>query len=157
MGGEDPKAVHRLARAHPDVAQELYEFFAFMIETHRSVDGQTRAKPKPFLALVRDATGESVHAIAAAMDVTADFLVDLTENGGVLPMAARAELIRRARSMRVTHDINEDAALESFDVLSLRRAASRDQAYPASNLTYTGLVERSGLSEEQKRFWLGLV
>jgi len=166
MSGRDRGAVHRLAGAHPEVADELYEFFAFMVETHVGVSHQrevrrgseltavkTAKAAKPFLGLLRDATGESVQAIAAAMEVTADFLVDLSDNGRVLPAKAREELVRRARGMR---EIGEGEALGSFDVVSLRRAASRDTAYPVSNLTFKELVERSSLSPEQKRFWTGL-
>lgn len=47
--------------------------------------------------------------------------------------------------------------LESVDVPSLRRAASCDRAYPAHSVTHDALVNRSGLSEEQKKFWLRLV
>lgn len=169
MSGRDRGAVHRLAGAHPEVADELYEFFAFMVDTHAGLSHQREVRreseltsetavksgkaAKPFLGLLRDVTGGSVQAIAAAMEVTADFLVDLSDNGRVLPVKAREELVRRARAVR---EMGEGEALASFDVVSLRRAASRDTAYPVSSLTFKELVERSSLSAEQKGFWSGL-
>lgn len=169
MSDEDPMAVHRLARAHPELAKELYDFFAFMIETHEASIGRRGAqsgvqsgaislapspatRPKPFLALLR-ATGQSVRAIAASMEITPDFLVDLSDHGSVLPLKARHELARRASMVRA---IDDAEAVASFDVVTTKRAASRDTAYPVSTLTFAELVNRSGLSAEQKRFWLSL-
>lgn len=160
MSGEDPKAVHRLARAHPELAQALYLFFAFMVETHAGTHDRRPGSAvhemqaaKPFLALLRDVADESVQTLAAAMDITPDFLVDLSDHGAVLPLKARRELVRRAR---IGHNIDEAEAIASFDVVTLRRAASRDSAYPESNETFTDIVKRSSLSAEQQRFWSSL-
>ena len=159
MRGAGRATVHRLAAAHPELADELYEFFAFMVDAHEGLswEGDAPEEPggneaRPFLAILRDATGESVEAIAASMEVTADFLVDLSDHGTVLPLKARAELVRRAAGML---DVGETEAVASFDVASVRRAASRDRAYPTTEVTFRELVERSGLSEEQKRYWAG--
>ena len=172
----DDAPVHRLATAHPEIAEELYEFFASVIEADDHLDrarpefaemdrrvrdllGRARQdsqpkRPKSFLALVREVSGESVDAIAASMEVTPDFLVDASEHGAVLPLEARKELVRRAR---VTRTLDESEALASFDVSSsLRRAASRDAAYAPSGVTYIELVKRSGLSAAEKRFWSDL-
>src|SRR5438477_3467684 len=112
----DDSPVHRLAVAHPELADELFDFFVCVVQAEDDLDrplpelarmnARIRAvlanaqaelrRPKPFLALLREAANESVDAIAASMNVTPDFLVDLTDDGTVLPFKARAELVRRA-------------------------------------------------------------
>jgi hypothetical protein len=178
----DDSVVHRLAAEHPELTDELYAFFADVVESQYHL-GQTRpefavldakvrevlegarghsaaARPITFLALVREATGELVDTIAASMHVTPDFLVEASERGAVLPLQARAELVRRARAMsqrRGTTEIDEREGVASFDVSSaLDRAASRDAAYERTEVTYRELVERSSLSDADKQFWLGL-
>jgi hypothetical protein len=171
----DDSPVRRLAAAHPHLADELYDFFTCVVEAEdeldqphperaemdrkvremlrRSGSGDT-ATPRTFLALVRDTSDRFVDDIAVAMDVTPDFLVDASDNGKTLPLKARAELVRRARTFC---DIDEDEGVASFDVSSAhRRAASRTAAYPARTATYADIVVRSRLSDEAKRFWLGL-
>lgn len=174
---KDDAPVHRLAVAHPELADDLYDFFACVIEAddhldrlrpefaetdrrvrevlQRTLKDNQPKQPKTFLALVREAaSGESVDALAAAMEVTADFLVVVSKHGVVLPRKAREELVRRAR---LTHSVNESEALASFDAPShLKRAASRDTAFAPANITYRDVVERSSLSAAEKRFWLGL-
>lgn len=174
----DDAPVHRLAAAHPQLAETLYEFFASMIEADDYLDrpapefaGLDRkvrdrvalelerasepARPKSFLALLREATGETVDAIAASMNVTPDFLVDASEHGSVLPIKAREELVRRARRGR--SPIDERDALMSFDAPpSLRRAASRDAAYKSPAVTFQDVVNRASLNDREKQFWLGL-
>ncbi|HEY4304674.1 MAG TPA: hypothetical protein VGM82_09415 [Gemmatimonadaceae bacterium] len=160
MSDEEPEAVHRLAREHPTLGKELYLFFADMLETHieplsRRPSSAARGAnvPKPFLALLRDAAGESVYDIAASMDITPDFLVDLSDHGRVVPLAARRELVRRAQTGRA---IDEAEAIASFDVVSLRRAASRRTEFTESTETFTDVVKRSSLSAQQQQFWASL-
>jgi hypothetical protein len=176
--------VHRLVLAHPELAEELYDFFADVIEAEDHFDrprpefaesasrardalraalakkqaSKTQVRSRPFLALVRDARGgEFVDVIAASMQLPADFLVDASHHSTVLPLAARKELVRRAQGIHPATHIDEDEALASFDVSSrLRRAASRSAAYRPVEVTYRDIVERSSLSDEEKRFWLDL-
>lgn len=160
MSDEDPDAVHRLARAHPQLGKELYQFFAYMTDTHADSERQSdptsarhERRARPFLALLRDVADESVQALAASMDITPDFLVDLSDHGRVVPLSARQELVRRARMGR---DIDEAEAIASFDVVTLRRAASRASEYVESNDTFNAVVTRSSLNAEQRRFWSSL-
>jgi hypothetical protein len=176
---KDDGPVHRLAADHPELAEELYEFFACVIEAEDELDrprpdfaemdrrvramlgvaeedAAVKAQPS-FLALVRGVTGESVDAIAVGMEVTADFLVVASEEGKVVPVAARVELVRRARGLRNMGDVNESELMVSFDAPpSLRRAASRRTAFTPSTVTYDMVVKHSTMSDESKRFWLGL-
>ncbi|HTE45673.1 MAG TPA: hypothetical protein VK636_10550 [Gemmatimonadaceae bacterium] len=173
----DDSPVHRLAAAHPDLADELYDFFVCVVEANDNlgdeypdfaeteqrarelIAGNAQAPPtsqvapkKTFLALVRDTTGEYIDDIAGSMDLPPDFLVDASEHGRILPRRAREELVRRACRTRT---IDEAEALAAFDVPpSLRRAASRNRVFEPSNDTYKDVVERSSLSAEAKRFWL---
>ncbi|HEY4302824.1 MAG TPA: hypothetical protein VGM82_00040 [Gemmatimonadaceae bacterium] len=154
LSDEDPDAVHRLAGAHPQFAKELYEFFAYMADTHDAPPTYHDARvDRPFLALLRDVANESVQTIAASMDITPDFLVDLSDHGRVVPLAARRELVQRARKGRV---IDEAEAVASFDVVTLRRAASRRTPFEESHETFADVVKRSRLSAEQRRFWTSL-
>ncbi|HEY4303505.1 MAG TPA: hypothetical protein VGM82_03515 [Gemmatimonadaceae bacterium] len=159
MSGEDRRAVHRLARAHPTLGKELYFFFADMLEIHvpeirRAPSASSEVRlDRPFLAVLRDVADESVQEIAASMDITPDFLVDLSDHGRAVTLEARRELVRRASVGRA---IDEAEAVASFDVVTLRRAASRDTEFHESNETFADLVTRSSLSAEQKRFWSNL-
>ena len=152
MSDEDPRAVDRLARAHPELAKELYLFFAHMMETHANNAKQVRSA-RTFLGLLRNVANESVQALAASMDITPDFLVDVSDHGRVVPRAARRELVRRARAGRA---IDEAEAIASFDFVTLRRAASRDSEFPESNETFAEILKGSMLSAEQRRFWSSL-
>ncbi len=178
----DDSVVHRLAAEHPELADELYSFFADVVEAEHHVgrprpefaelDRKVRemlegarhesaqSRPNTFLGLVRETTGEPVDMIAASMNVTPDFLVDASEQGAVLPLRAREELVRRAREMsrvRGIREIDERQGVASFDVSSvMARAASRRTAYEPVNVTYRDVVERSSLSAAEKQFWLGL-
>ncbi|HEY4130927.1 MAG TPA: hypothetical protein VGM50_09940 [Gemmatimonadaceae bacterium] len=159
--GEEPEAVHRLAGEHPQFSKELYLFFAFMIDTYTAMQEDAIASvtanqvrlDKPFLALLRDIDDESVQSLAASMDITPDFLVDLSDHGRAVTLAARRELVRRARVGRA---IDEAEAIASFDVITLRRAASRDSEFRESNETFADIVKRSRLTAAQKRFWSNL-
>lgn len=159
MRGEGAAAVHRLARAHPAFSKELYLFFAFMLEVHGVMERAAPARrreaqqPRPFLALLRDVEDESVQTLAASMDITPDFLVAVSDHGGLVPLAVRRELVRRARNGRA---IDESEAIASFDVASLQRAASRDTPYAESTLTFADVVKRSRLDAGQQRFWSSL-
>jgi hypothetical protein len=159
MSGDDPHAVDRLARAHPELAKALYLFFAFMVETHavetHVAAGRRRkaSRATTFLGLLRDFVDESVQAFAASMDITPDFLVDLSDHGRVVPLAARRELVRRARVGRI---IDEAEAIASFDFVTSRRAASRPGPFPESHDTFKDIVKHSSLSAEQRRFWSSL-
>jgi hypothetical protein len=147
----DDSPVHRLAEAHPELAEELYAFFADVMEAE---DYPEPKQARTFLALVRGAAGESVDEIATSMDVTPDFLVVVSKYGSLMPLATRKELVRRAR---VGREIEEEEALASFDVSAAhRRAASRDRAYPETDESYADLVTQSNLNSAQKLFWLDL-
>jgi hypothetical protein len=177
--GHGDDAVRRLALAHPGISRELYQFYASVIraETHldrhrpefaemdrrardlikRSSQSAQPSDRKTFLALIRDASDEHVNAISAAMEVPPDFLVDASDNGIKLPPRAREEFVRRLRRVRLTRDIDDAEALASFDApAKLRRAASRRGPYRHIEVTYRDVVERSSMSDEQKRYWLEL-
>jgi hypothetical protein len=186
----DDSPVHRLALAHPEIADELYEFFADVIEAEDYLDdplpelaesarrmreavhaaqaaraaheahaapGKNETPKKTFLALLRDASDEPVGTIAKSMDLAADFLVDASDHGTKLPPRVREELVRRLRRVRLIKEIDVAVALASFDApAKLRRAASRKGPYRHVEVTYRDLVERSSMSDEEKRYWLAL-
>lgn len=212
----DVETVHRLAAEHPEVMEELYEFFADLMEarddlgrerseysdldrrirdyleregfqraadarqsiasgTSTATDYETvsRNMPPPrlvaespsapknpkgstFLGALGRATSAPVDTLAGALGITADFLVVVSENGAVVPMAARHELVRRARS--VYDVLNENELLSSFDVQppAMMRAASRKSAFKMNAVSFELLVKQSGLRDVQKQYWLSL-
>jgi hypothetical protein len=177
----DDSVVHRLAAEHPELADELYDFFADVIEAEdfldqprpeNAVDRRVRdmliqarhdnrddqaAPSKTFLALVRDCSDDHVDDIAESMQMPADFLVDASDHGTKLPARAREEFVRRLRRVRLTREIDIGEALASFDApAKLRRAASRKGPYRPIEVSYRDLVERSSMSDEEKRYWLDL-
>jgi hypothetical protein len=174
----DDSVVHRLAREHPELADELYDFFADVIEAEdhldqprpeTAVDRRVRdmlaaarhdnpaAPSKTFLALLRDVSDEPVDAIAESMDLAPDFLVDASDHGTKLPPKVREEFVRRLSRVRLTLGIDERDALASFDApAKLRRAASRKGPYRPIEVSYRDLVERSSMTDEEKRYWLDL-
>lgn len=215
----DYDVVHRLAEEHRSLADELYDFFADMIEAETELgrerpelaamddrvreflnrEGYQRAaeakiaatntggtaaaagtdpvgtlpmqkaaergqesfkarpevKPTTFLALLRQATGESVEALASALDITPTFLVLVSENGSSLPPRAQEELARRAaRALK----LNERALIESFSVApqALKQAASRPKAFSRERPSFAQLVKSSDLDAKRRVYWLAL-
>lgn len=215
----EDQLVDRLAAEHPELAEQLYEFFADLVEADLELDrprpdlaaaderarqwleregyrkasaarsaaavektptptaattgpssspepvtppraprptpagGAVIRAPRPFLGLLREETGESTSVLAAALDVTADFLVDISDNADVLTEAARAELADRAARARGIDHGRSLAALATCDS-KFKRAASRDSPYRPHKVTYAELVRRSGLAPEQQQYWL---
>lgn len=214
----DDSLVDRLAAEHPMLAEDLYEFFADLVEAELEQDrprpelaaadervrqwlereGYRRAEaarrgatteqmpsptpvdtrlsstavpslahrtaragggdvaaPRPFLGLLREATGQSTSILASALDVTRDFLVDISDNADVLPEAVRSEFADRADRTCGVDRRQSLAALSTSD-RQFERAASRKGSYQNQAVTYADLVHRSGLDPERKRYWLGL-
>lgn len=198
----DNTLVHELAAKHPDLAEELYLFFADVVGVPEALgdkperlgaiaqriekwvesegftlaaaarssatettqpSGRQPAQPatpvpkiKSFLGFLKESTGEGAVDLAAALDITVDFLADLSTNAAVLSNRARIELAKRAHKAR---GIDERLLLSSLELAStsqLQRAASREAAYNRPSLTYEELVTRSRLDAERKRFWLEL-
>jgi hypothetical protein len=111
---------------------------------------------RPMLGLLKEETGEGVDALARALDVTPDFLVDISDHADVVPIQARIELagrIERARGI----DRSRTMAALTVPGRQLQRAASRDRPYVADVPTFAELVERSSLDHSRKQEWLGRV
>jgi hypothetical protein len=200
----DIEVVHRLAMTNPTLAEELYEFFADVVEAGDELDRDrpefaessrrirewleregyrkataaaaavetsttTPATPTPagyvaegvvgvnvtFLGLLRQATGENLKSLAAALDITPDFLVVLSENAAILPSKARMELVRRAHRAR---SIEEKTLLSALSTVAqpIQKAASRARKYASKATTYFDLVKSSKLDDVRKRYWLTL-
>jgi hypothetical protein len=191
----DSHLVDRLAAENPAHAQEIYEFFADVVEAQldrdrkrpefaRS-DARTRqwllaegfqiaaaakaaaasssetssATPgvtgntRPVLGLLKEETGEGVDALARALDVTSDFLIDISDHADVVPLQARKEIAWRIERVR---GIDRARSMAAFSVpgRQLQRAASRDRPYGNDLPTFADLVERSSLDPARKQEWL---
>lgn len=196
MEDRDESAVDRLAAEHPEFAEELYLFFATIVdapdqlelsrpdlaqsaaqtrdwleregfaraarssaderstETTLTTPRETKEVPtSTFLALLRQ-TGAPLATLAAKMDVTQDFLVELSRHAALLPLGVKRELVTRAhRALKL--DVGRSlASLEA--PVELQRAASRKGAFASAQMTFDDLVRQSQLSADQKNHWLQL-
>jgi hypothetical protein len=191
----DSHLVDRLAAEHPAHAQEIYEFFADVVEVQFDCDRKrpefarsdartrqwllaegfqkaaaakaaaasssevTGATPgvsgniRPILGLLKEVTGESVDSLARALDVTSDFLVDISDHADVVPVKAREEIVGRIERVR---GIDRARTMAAFSVpgRQLLRAASRDRPYGIDLPTFVDLVKRSSLDPARKQEWL---
>ncbi|MDB4913710.1 MAG: hypothetical protein JWM95_1354 [Gemmatimonadetes bacterium] len=107
-----------------------------------------------FVGLLRQVTGADPQKLAAELDITLDFLAEVSSNTRVLPNRVRRELATRAHRVR---GIGFDRALASLEAsVQLQRAASRGAAYSDACVTYQELVNQSQLSADQKEYWHNL-
>ncbi|MDB4914943.1 MAG: hypothetical protein JWM95_2587 [Gemmatimonadetes bacterium] len=107
-----------------------------------------------FVGLLRQVTGADPQTLAAELDITLDFLVEVSSNARVLPTRVKRELASRVHRVR---GIGFDRALASLVApVQLQRAASRGAAYSDARVTYDELVSHSQLSPEQKEYWHNL-
>ena len=120
-------------------------------EEERAVAYDAPPRRETFVGLLRRLTGADPGRLAAELEITPDFLIDLSRNGRVLPMKARGELAKRARKASGTE---ESLVLASFELpdaraapSDFRRAASRVSEYAATSLTYVELVQRSSMDD----------
>lgn len=192
----DSHLVDRLAADQPAHAQEIYEFFADLVEAEldrdrarpefarsdertrqwlvhtgflaaasakaaaaSSSDTTSAAPPvsgniRPVLGLLKAETGEGVDVLARALDVTSDFLIDMSDHADVVPIQAREELAGRIERARGIDRARIMAAL-TVPGRQLQRAASRDRPYVADVPTFAELVQRSSLDQGRKQEWLG--
>lgn len=125
---------------------------------------QSSSTPPPtFFGLLRQASGAAdPEAMASRLDVSVDFLREVSRHSDLLPSEVRRELARR-----VERQFFVDAALALMALgegqmhggAPLARAASRagGKAFEQRTLTFEELVKRSSMDESRQRFWLSLV
>jgi hypothetical protein len=192
---EDDEMVHVLARKHPELSEDLYEFFADIVAMSfaselAATNGEDRmtawlesggfakiaqarreaktsstpsTRPTPIVdatnlvAFLKAKTRKDMDALALALGISSRFLLDLSNHSTVLPEKARLELAQRAEQQMSI------ARLETLRILHglaranpMQRAASRSAAFTPQSTTYEAIVNRSGLDNDQKRFWLSL-
>jgi hypothetical protein len=99
-------------------------------------------------------TGASLPTLAVELDVTPDFLVELSSHATLLPPEVKRELATRAHRAL---DLELELAMASLEApVEMQRAASRESAFSGTRVTYEDLVRQSQLSVEQKNYWLQL-
>jgi hypothetical protein len=193
----DDLMVDRLAREHPLLANELYEFFADIVamslEPDRerpelaAADERTRAwlkregfrrianahmaskteaptptpmqsapQPKSVVAFLKDQSGQRMMGLATGLGVDAGFLTDISDHIDVVPERPRLELAGRANRAWGIKQADTLQAFATAATAPVKRAASRSTPFAAVTTTYKEMVERSKLSDEDKRYWLSL-
>ena len=120
--------------------------------TLSEADSSTRV-PLGFLGFVRKATGARNAEIAARLNVTVTFLVEVSGHPKVKPRVRYEFTNRAVRAFELSRQAVE-AAWNAGG--TLQRAASRETAYDAPVEPYEMLVRRSGLTAEQQEYWLRL-
>lgn len=112
-------------------------------------------EPLPVLGIWRERTKLKPRAIAKALGVTVTFISDVNRHVKDLP---RQWLITLAGRAREALGVPEDVTMGAFDrPFEFARAASREDAYEETCPTCEDLLRRSGMSEEQQQYWLGLI
>jgi len=121
--------------------------------------------PTTFFGLLKQASDSTdPEVMASQLDVSVDFLHEVSKHSDILPLKVRRELARRVeRQFRVDANIALDA-LGGAQISGrhtpapLARAASRvgGMVFEPRPVTFEELVNRSSMNETRRRFWLSL-
>jgi hypothetical protein len=205
----DHTVVDQLAAQHPALADQLYLFFATVVdapdeldrsrpelaeqskrisdwlhegggfaaataagesdnsETASAFTGErtplsSSMPPPTFFGLLKRASDSpDPEAMASRLDVSVDFLREVSKHTDILPTKVRRELARRVER-QFSVDVN--LALRSLGEgqmlggAPLARAASRagGKVFEPHPLTYEEIVKRSSMDEPRQRYWLSL-
>jgi hypothetical protein len=125
------------------------------IDSNEESESQSIGEALPLLGMLKNSTGRSAIAIAKSMDVSVAFLSAVARYPTAVPDSWREELAGRAeRSL----GIDSKAFMESMSRAVPRGiAAFRERhSYSTTEITYKGVLERSGMSSKAKQFWLEL-
>jgi hypothetical protein len=118
--------------------------------------------PPTFFGLLKQVSDTTdPEAMASRLDISVDFLREVSKHVDLLPTKVRREL-----AQRVERQFFVDASLaltalgegQMHGEAPLARAASRagGKIFERRTLTYEGLVKRSSMDESRQRFWLSL-
>jgi hypothetical protein len=190
--GRNDALVDRLAGEHPELAEELYLFFADVVamtlepndprpelataddrtrkwlesegyrrvaEAYQESKASTTLTPtgRSLLGMLKDTTHRSTNALAASLEISSAFLLDLSQHAELVPETARLELARRVEKSWGISQANTLLTLrQPPDTAPRQRAASRSAVYQPSETTYEAMVRRSGLDDRKQRYWLSL-
>jgi hypothetical protein len=108
----------------------------------------------PLIELFRKSTNLSLSAIAKVLNVSTGFLTEIARHPTAIPQKWREELIIRA-----THGLHIDQTLiyQALMTALPERGLALSQGYrPADVITYRGILDRSGMTSNEKQFWLNL-
>jgi superfamily I DNA/RNA helicase len=106
---------------------------------------------KPYLGYVSDETGEPPSAITQGIGTSRPFLILVTQNSNSVDDCIRDEIADR--TVKKWPQLNRDHVLTSLKTSSERIAASRNKPYSSSILSFEQILDRSGMSEEEKDYW----
>jgi ElaB/YqjD/DUF883 family membrane-anchored ribosome-binding protein len=113
----------------------------------------TGAAPASLLAELRERTGLPATQIALKMRVPVPFLSAVGRYPKAVPLSWRKELAGRAETLGIDGSVVMNTFEHPYQV---QMAASRDEAYDAEQVTPEQILDRSGMEEQDKRYWLGL-
>ena len=135
------------------VMAEIAPFLENRSETSSVIDFSVGGS-LPLIELFRKSTKLSLSAIAKVLDVSTGFLTEIARHPTAIPQKWREELITRA-----THSLNIDRTLicQALTTVWPERGRALSEGYrPAEVITYRGILDRSGMTSNEKQFWLNL-
>ena len=177
----DFSLVGRYAASHPELAEELYDFFSVLVPSYRNDaipedvardaarqtrdflerDGFERAaeaarqtrEPWPFIKFLRERSQAEPKEIARRIGrVSWEFLVMVSRHPPLVPKSVASELVSRVAA---AWKIPLEECRARFEASGpVPRAASRKQPYLPGPATFAELLERSSLGEEDRSYWL---
>lgn len=111
---------------------------------------RVQAAPLAYLGLLQERTGRDVDEITGGMETEASIIKFVQRQPADRLPRVRKEIVGRgARVWGVGEDEGAEALALQMPLAALRKSSGE-------SLTYEQVVNRSGMSEEQKRFWLEL-
>lgn len=148
QSGLDP---NKLASAAVSTVRRLNEsLISTKVEASESTEESV-----PLLGIYRKRTNLKPAAIAKALGVSATFISDLNRHAKIVPQTWRKALAGLAKDKL---GIPIEITLRSFaQPFVAPRAASRDDAYSEDTTSCEQLLDRSGMSEDKKTYWRGLL
>lgn len=157
----DDDRVLAVASGVQEAASDLYDAAPDGDQSDRVADLQvTQAAPiaasKSVVAYLKDRSGARLEGLAVGLGVPAAFLTDISDHATAVPEGARLELARRVRKKWGIAEAETLLVFKTSTAAPMRRAASRKKAFSVSLTTFAVMVQRSTLSDDEKRFWLSL-
>jgi hypothetical protein len=108
-----------------------------------------------FLIAMKKETGKRGTEVANLLGVTYPFLLEASRYPTILPRRAKCELVDLAEQRC---GVSSQISWQAFEnrPIELRIAKHRTRSLPGDLPSYVDIVQRSGMNEEQQRFWLSM-
>jgi hypothetical protein len=123
-------------------------------EDSSSVESDAPSDIKPYLGYVSDETDLPPSKIEQEMGFPTEFFIQITENPEAVEEGVREEIANR--TLIKFPQLNRNKVLLSLKQQSRNIAAARATAYSNEIITFEKILDSSGMSKEEREFWLHL-